>query len=246
MQQNPYAPPRDFGLLPGVGPAQPRSPRDWEPAEVIGIGWAALKKQWPVLVLASFLPGTMTAIPSYLPTVLMLLRVVQPNSAEYWMVYGVCTFIALVIAWFFLVGEIRIFLCAARGQEARLGLLFSGFDRFLPIAAMNLIVIFAVVVGTLALIVPGVILGLGFMMSQYYCVDAKKGPIASLSASWVATRGQKGKLFIFVLASSVVWLAGFLACCVGMYAALPIVMIAAATIYLRLSGQAEQPPSPYG
>src|SRR5262249_36576075 len=95
--------------------------------------------------------------------------------------------------------------------------------------------------------VPGVILGLGLSLSSYYCIDQKMGPIDAMKASWAATNGQKGKIFLFGLVAFLLIIAGYLACLCGAFVAIPVVMVAFATIYLRLSGTmgSGQAP-PYG
>jgi hypothetical protein len=73
-----------------------------------------------------------------------------------------------------------------------------------------------------------------------------------MKASWAATSGQKGKLFLFGLVGVLLIIGGYLACCVGLFVAFPVMMVSMATIYLRLSGQwggggmAYGPPGGYG
>lgn len=237
MSYNPYAAPT--AQEPSLGPPQftPGQPQPWDVGEVLGIGWETVKRQWPVLVFAPFVSGMISGVPNYLPGVLVAADVLELNSATYWTFYGISTSIGLVLSMFFQAGQIRIFVAAARGQTPELGQIFTGASRFLPLLGTMLLAGLGAGLGFAMLIVPGVILSLGFSLAQFYCVDADMGPIDALKASWEATRGHKGALFVFGLVSMVVMLLGLAACCLGLYVALPVVMVAMATIYLRVSGR---------
>jgi hypothetical protein len=237
MEYNPYAAPRapdpSFASAPqGTGEPQP-----WEPGEVLGVGWEAVKRHWPILVFAPLLAGIIASIPNQIPTIVVATGAVDVGSTEYFIVMGVSTLISLVVTFFFQVGQTRIFLSAARGLTPEFSDLFKGASRFLPMLGTMFLVMLGVWAGMLLLIVPGVLLGLGWCLAQYYVVDQELGPIDALKASWAATEGQKGQIFIFWLLSALVMVAGLAACCVGMYVALPVVMVAFATIYLRRSGR---------
>jgi uncharacterized membrane protein len=86
------------------------------------------------------------------------------------------------------------------------------------------------------LIVPGVILALGWSLAPFYVVDAGMGPIEAMKASWSATRGQKGEIFVLGIASVGLTLLGVLMCCVGVLATSPILYVAFAIAFIRMSG----------
>src|SRR5215204_5249759 len=114
--QNPYAPPQDFGLLPGALPAPGGAPRGFATREVLEEAWRITKIHWPVLV-ATFVVWTVPAsIMSMVPVGALAFRLVEPNSVEYWGLYLLTTFSSQIIGVFFQAGYIRIALTAARGQ----------------------------------------------------------------------------------------------------------------------------------
>ena len=240
MNVNPYAPPGQDDWVPGSLPG-PGAPGHWEVGEVFSLAWEQFKPQWPILVLAPFLAGLAAGIPNYLPSILLVARVVEPNSAEYWIIYAICMVVAITIGTFFQVGQLRIFLTAVRGGRPELGTLLSGGDRFLPLLGMTLLVTLGIAVGYVFLIVPGIILALGLSLSAFYCVDAGLGPIEAMKASWQATRGHKGKIFLFGLMAFLIAIVGLLACCIGVYAATPVIWMAFAIVYIRLSGYVSSP-----
>jgi uncharacterized membrane protein len=159
---------------------------------------------------------------------------------------GLATAVGWIVRSFFFVGLIRIWLAAARGQTPSFVVLFSGIDRFLPMLTVTLLTSLATSVGYALLIVPGIILTLGLALSQFYVVDAKMGPFAAMGASWQATRGYKGDLFVLGLAALGLLILGICMCFVGMSATFPIVAVAAAAAYTRMSGTGPAPAAHAG
>jgi uncharacterized membrane protein len=62
------------------------------------------------------------------------------------------------------------------------------------------------------------------------------GPIEAMKASWSATRGQKGEIFVLGIAAVGLSLLGMLMCCVGLLATSPILYVAMAVAFIRMSG----------
>jgi hypothetical protein len=243
--QNPYAPPGDFGMLPGaLGP--PGSPRGFDTREVLEAAWQVTKVHWPLLVAAVVVMGVPGGLASSVPTFAVLFRVVEENSAEYWGIYAASTFASQIVGTFFQAGFLRISLAVARGKPPDFMTLFSGFDRFLPLLVANLVYYFSLTLGTLLFIVPGVILFLGFSLTPFYCVDARLGPFAALGESWRAMRGHKAQMLLFICAAFGVYLLGLLACCVGSLFSGALLYVAWSIIYIRLSGYERAPYEPEG
>ena len=86
------------------------------------------------------------------------------------------------------------------------------------------------------LMIPVIVISLGLSMAEFYVVDQGMGPVQALKASWSVTSGQKGKIFLLGLISVGVILLGYLACCIGVFAAMPTIQVANAMVYCALSG----------
>jgi hypothetical protein len=237
VNYNPYQAPQGAPPPPPGPPQGVSGPQPWQVGEVIDVAWRRFKEQWATVVFAFLLMTFLSGIPGQVPGILVAARVVEHNSAEYWGVVGACQLLSFVIGAFFMPGMIRILVTTVRGQVPEFGALFGGADRFLPFLAVRLLQALVVVLGFVFFIVPGVILSLGLMLSEYYCVDAKLGPIESMKASWQATTGHKGDLFLLALAGVGLGLLGLLMCCVGILATVPIYQLAMALVYIRLSGR---------
>jgi hypothetical protein len=203
------------------------------------------KPAWATLVFSFLLGSFIAAIPGQIPQVLLQTGAMDAGDTAYSIIALVCMLLNLLLNAFFQVGLIRIGLAAARGQAPQFGDLFSGGSRLFPLLGALILTGIGVFFGFVLLIVPGVILGLGLSLTNYYVVDQKMGPIDAMKASWAATTGSKGKIFLFGLVTMLLMIGGYLACCVGICVALPVAMLGFATIYLRLSGGMGG-PSVYG
>ena len=239
---NPYAPPGqgDGGYLPipavgALGPPQP-----WQVGEVCRIGWEVVKRE-PLLIVAElivlFVPNTLSSITGIAEAA----GILEAGSTPMLVLQLVFTFVSAFLAFFLQVGMLRMLLAAVREQPVPLSLLFSGTDRLLPMFGAMLLSGLAIGVGTVLLVVPGIIAYLGLWLAKFYVVDRQQGAIESLQSSWRDTNGNRLDLFVFSCVYFALVLAGFCLCFVGILVALPVAEVALTVIYLRRTGQAPQP-----
>jgi hypothetical protein len=57
-----------------------------------------------------------------------------------------------------------------------------------------------------------------------------------MKASWAATKGQRGEVFVLGIAGFGLSLLGVLMCCVGWLATTPILYVSMAIAFVRMSG----------
>jgi hypothetical protein len=246
---NPYAPPQENPASPlDPGGGSPSGvPQEWTIEEVLRLAWDAMKLHWPALVFGPLIAGIIGGIPG------QIIQAAGRVSHDRDVVLGttiVGALTGMIIQPFFQGGLVRLQLQAVRGGSPALGEIFTGGSTYLRLLATNFLLFLAVFAGSLALIVPGVILALGLGMSQFYVVDQNMGPIEAMSASWNAMKGHKAHFLGFLLVSFLVALVGLAACCVGVIVAQAVIYVATAAIYTRVSGRTgawhSAPPSPYG
>lgn len=243
MSYNPYASPQE--TAPFADASLPQGPpQPWEIGEVFTAAWELMKVHWVALFFGYMIAFFASTLPQQIPAVLVIARVVPQNSTEYWVVYSICATIGWVVGEFFAAGLTYAALRAMRTGQVGIGDFFAAGPRFLPFLAMSFLRALATLIGMLALIVPGIIFSVGVLLAPYYVVEQKLGPIAALKASWEATKGHKGNLFLFLLLSMIITFGSMLACCVGFFVAIPFLMLAHAIVYARLSGTA--PPPAWG
>lgn len=149
-----------------------------------------------------------------------------------------------LITFFLALGVVRIFVNLAFGREAELGMLVGEGRHLLAGILAQLVVGVGVVFGLVLLIVPGLILALGWQFTLYALIDQELGPISALKESWRLTDGYKGTLFVFAIVFGVVFLVVTCATCgIGYLLALPIMQVIQAVLYhslLDLKGPAER------
>jgi uncharacterized membrane protein len=208
--------------------------QDWEAGEVLGQAWEIFKRQWITFFLGPLVGMFCAGIPGGIVN-----NIVAQSGADMEVMVSVQMvgqLITFALITFFYAGLFKVSLSAARGGTPQFGELFQGGSRFLPLLGTMFLMYLCMTVGFILLIVPGIIVGLALSQAPYYCVDQNMGPVEALKASWNATDGQKGKLFVYGLLSMLVMFAGLLCCCIGYYGALGIVILGQAIIFTRISG----------
>ena len=219
------------------GPVPVGDPRPWSVGEVLSLAWAGFQRSWAVLVGAYFVYFAISSVVSYVPTVLTLANVLQPDSLEAMIASGVCTFVSILVGCLFMPGLLRMTIQVARGQSPEFGELFAGVTHFLPYTASFLLTSLATLLGLFLACVPGVIVALAVMLAPYYVVDAGMGPIEAIKESLARTDGHKVNLFVLTLVGILLGFCGALACCVGFLATVPVYLVAMAIVYVRISGR---------
>jgi uncharacterized membrane protein len=114
-------------------------------------------------------------------------------------------------------------------------------EHFLNMLGATILQSIAIVVGLILLIIPGIIVALMLMFTQFLVVDKKMSPIAALKESYRLTKGQLLQIFLFWLAIIVINLIGLIALVVGLLVTLPVTLIAVAHVYKKLSSLQGQP-----
>ena len=136
-------------------------------------------------------------------------------------------------------GLIKISLKFCDNQKAKFSEFFSALHLFFKYLAGTFLYQLIVLGGTLLLIVPGIIWAIKFQYYGYFIVDKELGPIKALEASSELTEGVKWDLFLFGLLLFCIDLLGLLCLVVGLFAAVPTIMIAHAFVYRKLESQLE-------
>jgi hypothetical protein len=92
-----------------------------------------------------------------------------------------------------------------RGRPVRMGESVSvGLSRLLPLLGVIVLITLGAMVGTLLLVIPGVILLLMWYVAVPVCVVEKMGPVRSLGRSRQLTKGCRWKLFGLMLLVGIV------------------------------------------
>ncbi|KAA1399699.1 hypothetical protein [Aeromicrobium ginsengisoli] len=105
----------------------------------------------------------------------------------------------------------------------------------------GLLVSLGTTVGTLLCILPGIVFSIFAFFTLFFVVDKKHDPVSSIGASFTLVGRNFGNGLLTGLLALLVLLGGAVLCLVGLLAAFPIAMLAAAYAFRRFQGQPVAP-----
>jgi len=269
---NPYAAPVAAPTHGGGGPPISGEPQPWSIGAAISGGWEAYKTHWAPLTFGCIVVTLIGAVPGQVAPTLSLAGSVEEDTAAYYAIHAPLSIVGWLVSEFFMAGFTRAAMRTMRANDVSFGDFFAAGSRFFDYVGMSLLKTLAlalasfpfvvavtlaalrvvdpiVAVAAVVFLVPGVIVGLGLTNAPFFVIDQNLGSTASLKASWESTKGQKGHLLVLALAEVGVMILGVVACCIGVFAAVPVMLLARAIVYMRMTGTAPPPaapPGPYG
>jgi uncharacterized membrane protein len=206
-----FSPPPPQAIPPFVtSVALPAEFRSWD---FIGQAWELVKPHW-------------------LPLAAMFLIVTAIGCVPY---AGGCAM--FVIGGAIYVGISRAILGVIAGRTPSVGMMFEGFDRFGQAFLAALVTGLLIGLGTLLLIVPGIILAIMWMFVSLVLAETNLEFWPAMEYSANLTAGYRWELFCLMLACLVVGILGMLACCVGIFVAQPVIFTAIALAYRFLQAR---------
>jgi len=144
---------------------------------------------------------------------------------------------AYALQFFVMLGMVKLTYKLAAGEDAAFADMFSQLHK-LPVFLGASILFYALLfIGFLLLIIPGVILMLGYCFYPFVIVIDEAGVVDSLKRSWKITQGVRWKILGFLVLFLLLMAAGTLFCGVGVLITGPIAFIAWARIFQTLSDQ---------
>ena len=147
--------------------------------------------------------------------------------------------VSLLVAGPFGLGAAIFFLALARRQDARVGFVFRGFDRYGTCLATHLLMCLFIVLWALLLIVPGVIAALRYSQAYYLlAADPSLGAREAIERSKAMMHGHKWKLFCLALRFAGWVILGFLSLGIGFLWIGPYLGVALARFHDDLRGDA--------
>ena len=130
--------------------------------------------------------------------------------------------VSLLLAGPLQLGLCFFFLNLVKGKETRFELLFEGFKPLLTVLLAYAIITALTVIGLILLLVPGIVVALGFSMTYYIIAeDPEISFQTALEQSWKLTDGYKMELLELNLRFIPWYLLGLLCLVVGMFVVVP-------------------------
>ena len=83
-----------------------------------------------------------------------------------------------------------------------------------------------------------------FLLFAYYVLlDRRVQPVDAIRGSVQLVQRNVGQTLIFYILAGLIIIAGFIACLIGIFVAAPVVLLATAYLYRRLTGEQPQLPA---
>jgi uncharacterized membrane protein len=162
-------------------------------------------------------------------TVVYILIMIVPNlltrGLSNFVLYGPMT-----------LGFLTLILRIARGQAVDFGVLFSGFQRFLPSFVAGLLVMVFTVIGIVLCILPGIVVGFMYMLTWFYMADKNLDFWPAMETSRKAFFANVWPWVLVALVAAGINLVGLLLCGVGSLVSCPISLVLLALAYDQLEG----------
>lgn len=125
-----------------------------------------------------------------------------------------------------------IFVQAVRKIKPDFELLIKGFmENYFHIILANLMVVALVILGFIALIIPGIIIACRLAFVSYIVMDKKLDPIEAVEMSWRLTRGHGWTIFFMAILSFFIIIFGVLMLIVGVFPAIIWISSSFASLY---------------
>lgn len=202
--------------------------------ECIRFGWNTLKKR-PLMVIGSFVIAmVVSGISSSL---------LDPGEGAPVTVTTILMgLVSLAIGLFVEIGLVTFSLRAHDSVETVQVKDLWNPTPFLWYLIAQISVGLGVLIGLVLLVVPGVMLALGWMFASYLIVDKSRRPFEAIKESWNLTKGHKWQLLLLVVTIIGLNILGLLALIVGLLVTIPISMLAIVHAYRTLEKNAQPLP----
>jgi uncharacterized membrane protein len=122
------------------------------------------------------------------------------------------------------------------GRNAEFADLFKGFDYFIPTMVASLLISLFVGLGTLACIIPGLVIAAMYKFTYLFIVDKRMDFWPAMQASHAVVKQDYFGFTMFLLLMVLVNLLGFVCCIVGIFVTIPITIAAITVAYRDLVG----------
>lgn len=152
---------------------------------------ASLEGKWGKAVVATFIYYFLTMGLDWVVTTPM-----GDNLTISYSTSGILTLVFLPLGWGFIV----YFLNLIRFEDINYSRLFDGYKDILRIFLATFLSYLVIVIGLCLLIVPGIILATGLLMTDFILKDDPEiSAIDAMAKSWKMTNGHKAELFYLFL-----------------------------------------------
>ena len=237
LNQNPFSSPRSDLSKIQQKPEGTLQPTPVEIGTILNYAWKIWQENLGLLVGATAIFFGISFAISFTAGIFQNIAMQMGNRNLLVIGQFALTFLSNLVQVFLGIGLTRIVLNLCRQRTTDLGMLFSGADRFLPVLGTSILAGLALMIGFLLLVIPGVMLLLLFWPFYFLVVDKQCPAMQSFAKGYEIARPNMLTTFLMILTGFGIILAGFLALCVGILFAAPLVNVMWCTAYLMMKGE---------
>lgn len=195
--------------------------------EAVRFGWDMMKANFWFfvgLLVAAFI---IKIIPSQLAEV-----VKKDNKSLYFIFTLISIFFSILVD----MGIVRTSLKISNQEKGDVFDLFNCYPLFFKYLWSTILYGLMVIGGFILLVVPGVIVAIRGSMYRYLIIDKGLGPLEAIKESFRLTKGSGWDLFVLYCLLVGINILGLLALVLGLFATIPVGMIASVFVYRKLLG----------
>ena len=246
QQPYPQDPNQGYGQPPPNYPAYGADPggmRPYSATDAIGYGFSKFKDNagaFLLLALVAIGTGILISVIGSIVTGGDALFTYDSDGFEFSPLAGVFNILGQVAVTLFGAALIRGAFDAVDGREVTLGSMFERWDKIQVLVA-TLVISVLTTIGFVLCVLPGFVVIFLTWFTTYFIVDRGEDAVTAIKSSFAFASKHVGALLLLALLSFLCFLAGLLACVVGLLVAYPVVTIAAAYSYRRLQDQPVAP-----
>ncbi len=122
------------------------------------------------------------------------------------------------------------------GRSAEIGDFFKGFNFFVPTLVASLLIGLFTFLGTLAFIIPGLVIAAMYKFTYLFIVDKKMDFWPAMKASHAVVRNDYFGFTMFLILAFLINVLGFLCLIVGLLVTVPLTFAAITVAYKELVG----------
>lgn len=148
------------------------------------------------------------------------------------------TLLSLIVGFVFQAFIVRGALLEVDGHKPEIGDFFK-LHNFGWFVVAGIIVGIAVAIGTILLIIPGLVIGFFTYWTFNFVVDRNMTATDAIKSSFNAIKTDGGNLFLLAVLNVLIIIAGFVALVVGLLVAMPIATLASMVAYRAITGPSD-------
>jgi uncharacterized membrane protein len=189
--------------------------------EAFTVGWNLFVKHWELFLTIQFVTTLILLLASWCTD-----QTLEGTPSRL-----IATVLNLGLKLIIGLGLMFVYLRIHDGEPTEALDVFDPLPLFWSYAAVMVVYLIGVGIGTFLLVLPGIVLAAGWFLAQYMVIDTNVDPFEALKISWKKTLGHKVNITLFGACALIINFIGMIPFGFGLLITLPVTGIAYAHAY---------------